>query len=134
MAKPWASKQTGFTIVELLIVIVVIGILAAITIVAYNGIQERARDIQRQSDIAAIGKALQIWSINSAKSFEQMNTGYNSMPATGYYNSAYESGESVQQVLVNGDYIPESVEGEAGARYMLTRCTDAADGRRVVLA
>jgi len=36
------KKQTGFTIVELLIVIVVIGILAAITIVAYNGIQNRA--------------------------------------------------------------------------------------------
>lgn len=36
-------KQTGFTIVELLIVIVVIGILAAITVVAYNGVQEQAR-------------------------------------------------------------------------------------------
>lgn len=35
-------KQSGFTIVELLIVIVVIGILAAITIVAFNGIQNRA--------------------------------------------------------------------------------------------
>ena len=35
-------KTSGFTIVELLIVIVVIGILAAITIVAYNGIQNRA--------------------------------------------------------------------------------------------
>lgn len=35
-------KQTGFTIVELLIVIVVIGILAAITIISYNGIQARA--------------------------------------------------------------------------------------------
>ncbi len=37
------KTKSGFTIVELLIVIVVIGILAAITIVAYNGIQERAR-------------------------------------------------------------------------------------------
>lgn len=40
----WAKqKQTGFTIVELLIVIVVIGILAAITIVTYNGIQKKAQ-------------------------------------------------------------------------------------------
>lgn len=37
------KKQTGFTIVELAIVIAVIGILAAITVVAFNGIQERAR-------------------------------------------------------------------------------------------
>lgn len=37
-----ARKQTGFTIVELLIVIVIIGILAAITVVAYNGTQQRA--------------------------------------------------------------------------------------------
>ena len=49
----------GFTIVELLIVIVVIAILAAITIVAYNGIQNRARDAQRLSDITAIAKALE---------------------------------------------------------------------------
>jgi len=57
----WRAKQTGFTIVELLIVIVVIGILAAITIVAYNGIQQRARDAQRQSDISTIKKALEVY-------------------------------------------------------------------------
>ena len=45
------QKQTGFTIVELLIVIVVIGILAAIAIVAYNGVQNRANDTAVQSDI-----------------------------------------------------------------------------------
>lgn len=36
------SRPRGFTIVELLIVIVVIGILAAITLVAYNNVQQRA--------------------------------------------------------------------------------------------
>ena len=53
--KPWA-KQTGFTIVELLIVIVVIAILAAITIVAYNGIQNRSYDSAIQNDLAVLKK------------------------------------------------------------------------------
>lgn len=52
-------QLSGFTIVELLIVIVVIGILAAITIVAYNGIQDRARNAQRVSDVNTIQKALE---------------------------------------------------------------------------
>lgn len=41
------NKRSGFTIVELLIVIVVIGILAAITIVAYNNVQQRANNMRR---------------------------------------------------------------------------------------
>lgn len=56
-----AKKQTGFTIVELLIVIVVIGILAAITIVAYNGVQTRARDAKRASDVSSITNALEAY-------------------------------------------------------------------------
>ena len=46
----WA-KQTGFTIVELLIVIVVIAILAAITVVAYTGVQGQTNDAAVKSDI-----------------------------------------------------------------------------------
>ncbi len=52
----WARKQTGFTIVELLIVVVVIAILAAITIVAFNGIQDRAKASATQSAASQIGK------------------------------------------------------------------------------
>lgn len=60
----WA-KQKGFTIVELLIVIVVIGILAAITIVAYNGMQQRSRDTTRAQDIASIKKALLLYQVDN---------------------------------------------------------------------
>jgi type II secretion system protein G len=52
------SKTSGFTIVELLIVIVVIGILAAITIVAYNGIQLRAKTTTVNGDLANIQKVM----------------------------------------------------------------------------
>lgn len=55
------TNTKGFTIVELLIVIVVIAILAAITIVAYNGIQGRARDSQRVADMQSIVKALELY-------------------------------------------------------------------------
>lgn len=48
----------GFTIVELLIVIVVIAILAAVTIVAYNGIQARAKATQVESTVDQYRKAL----------------------------------------------------------------------------
>ena len=61
------KRQSGFTIVELLIVIVVIGILAAISVVAYNGIQQRARDSQRQSNIANIAKALEMYYIDNGR-------------------------------------------------------------------
>lgn len=41
------ASSNGFTILEVLITIVVIGILSAITFFAYNGIQQRSRDSTR---------------------------------------------------------------------------------------
>lgn len=60
------SGAKGFTIVELLIVIVVIGILAAITIVAFTGVQQRARNTQVISGTKAYHSAfLQYATINN---------------------------------------------------------------------
>ena len=62
---PYKSKKiSGFTIVELLIVIVVIAILAAISIVAYNGIQDRARKVQISSDLGQLQKAIMAARVN----------------------------------------------------------------------
>ncbi len=47
-------KDSGFTIVELLVVIVVIGILAAITIVSYTGVTNRAKGAQAKSNAASV--------------------------------------------------------------------------------
>ena len=60
--KPKNTPQ-GFTIVELLIVIVVIAILAAISVVAYNGIQNRAYDTTVQSDLRQTYTKIQEYNI-----------------------------------------------------------------------
>lgn len=54
-------KQKGFTIVELLIVIVIIGILAAIVIVAYSGITSRAKITSVKSDLSNMAKKMDIY-------------------------------------------------------------------------
>lgn len=51
----------GFTIVELLIVMVVIGVLAAITVVAFNGIQARAENAKTIQAIARYVKAFHLY-------------------------------------------------------------------------
>lgn len=58
-------KKSGFTIVELLIVIVVIGILAAITIISYTNVQEKARISVANSDFALLNRAIEVARLNT---------------------------------------------------------------------
>lgn len=59
-------KQQGFTIVELLIVIIVIGILATLVLVTFTGIQQSARNTQRQTDIKAVASHLETYNAKNS--------------------------------------------------------------------
>lgn len=62
----------GFTIVELLIVIVVIGILAAITIVSFNGVQDKARMAKIKNDLGQMTQAVVSARILTGKDLPQI--------------------------------------------------------------
>lgn len=76
----YKNKQSGFTIVELLIVIVVIGILAGLVITTFNGIQQKARDTERETDIKALHG--QIEAFSAQKGYYPSLTDMNDRTAT----------------------------------------------------
>lgn len=55
------TLKRGFTLIEMLVVISIIGILATIVIANMAGVRERARDAQRKSDIGQIQKAMELY-------------------------------------------------------------------------
>src|ERR1035437_8730885 len=57
------ERQSGFTIVELLIVIVIIAILATVTIVAYNGLTSQAKVAVMQSDLSSSSDQLKLYQV-----------------------------------------------------------------------
>jgi prepilin-type N-terminal cleavage/methylation domain-containing protein len=77
-------RQAGFTIVELLVVIVVIGILAAITIVSYNGITTRANTVSAQSAAQNVIQKIEIYNAERG-AYPYASTDLTTDPTTSYY-------------------------------------------------
>lgn len=58
------SQRQGFSLLELLIVVVIIGLLAVALVPKISGFQARARDVARKSDMQQISQALATYKIN----------------------------------------------------------------------
>lgn len=105
------NKSQGFTIIELMVVIVVIGILATIITISYDGIQRDVRDSERSSDIEIIKSALETYynqkgsyPVSNASSISstigELNLTPESVRAPGVNNAATPS------LITNGSYPP----------------------------
>lgn len=101
------GRKRGFTIVELLIVIVVIAILAAITIVAFNGITDRAR-------VASVQAA----SVQAGKKVAAYAAEYGSYPATLAAASVVDSGSTAYSYRNYGNHSCVAAT-EAGVPYQV---------------
>ena len=121
------SKQKGFTIVELLIVIVVIGILAAISIVAYNNVTQKARDDQRVTDARNI--------VNAAASYQaEIGTWPSAGQLTGY-NTVSLSGSAktrLEHASATGATNPTDGTKDTFYRYVACPASGTQTGVRVV--
>lgn len=89
----YKNKQAGFTIVELLIVIIIIGILAGIVIVTFSNFQARARDAERQTDLKAVRQALELYYVQHSTypTPEQVTCGGYGDVSRGSSKSPYDS-------------------------------------------
>lgn len=77
------SKEKGFTIVELLIVIVVIGILAALVVTTFSGIQKKGRDSERKTDIGAVHSQLEAYHATNGR-YPTLANLQSTVPNTGW--------------------------------------------------
>ena len=120
----WAPKRNGFTIVELLIVIVVIGILAAITIVSFNGVQSRARVASLQTDTENAVKSLELFKVDNAASQYPLTLAQANLKASGDNTLTYTSYAS------SGGYCVQATNTAGGnaVSYYTTNATQPKEG------
>ncbi|MBT9605748.1 prepilin-type N-terminal cleavage/methylation domain-containing protein [Microbacterium sp.] len=105
-------KTSGFTIVELLIVVVVVAILATITIVTYSGIQNEANLAAAKSSLRSVWQTAEVFRVNNER-----------FPVV---SDSSESGTELEQVLRSAGLF-EKTRTPSDQRYVFCGNTNGSD-------
>jgi prepilin-type N-terminal cleavage/methylation domain-containing protein len=141
-----SELKQGFTVIELLVVIVVIGVLASITIIVNNGAQADARDTQRRSDVHRIADALEIYFSDHGDFLEAGSGCGSSGGGNGWFS--YTGGtytKSISDCLKDGGYLAGGAQDPqtgpngtstptTGFAYMKYHCTISGEKKAYVFA
>ncbi len=106
-----SRSSLGFTLVELMIVIVVIGILAAAAVVGYQGVQKRAVEASMLSDLSSSASIIENYGLQNNGIF----------PATDYLRSEFKSSPDISMTIVNptiGVYYTNLSTGQNAALFV----------------
>ena len=106
-------RQKGFTVVELLVVIVVIGILATVAFVNYQGVQAKARDTERKTEVQAIADGIRLYRLKYGNDIDTGSGCGGNNNGTGYFAfqdrstpiSTTSYSKSIMQCLQEAGYL-----------------------------
>jgi len=116
--------STGFTIIELLVVLAIIGMLASIISVAMSGIQAKSRDTRRLEDLREFQKALSLYYVDNNEfpaTASPITLGGSDAITTALVSANAISGFEGDPVSPTFDYIYEITNGAA---YTITFCLE----------
>ena len=107
------KNQKGFTLVELMVVVVIIGILVAIAIPVYNSVQKKAKDTADEANIRVIKGAIQMYLANEGD------------------DTGLAGGVDDKHILVKKQYLEEAPKTSKNGYYTIGR-VESEDDDKVV--
>lgn len=116
------SINKGFSLIELLVVMGIIAVLAALVTYNFNSARARARDLQRKSDAKAIQQALELYKNDNNQTFPVTDfpTLMTTLEGAGYIKKAFED---PKESLKTGSWLNYQYNAFAQT-YNLTICLE----------
>lgn len=137
-ARPPARRQAGFTLVELLIALVIIGVLATVALPAFNDAVRKSRRSDALTSLAAVQQAQERWRSNhaayasqaeltlpavAARKDDPVGLGLSSTTSDGYYTVTISGDGPTGYVVTAAAVSGKSQANDAGCQLMAVRLT-----------